>query len=193
MGKIITPKWQVRLAGIITLFGLGGLGLLLIYWFHKDVFSGHFIVAIPNILYQIGIGTLYAIASAIILLLLLRMKMLSAARSFFGNLIKRFNISLAEIFYLSLCAGIGEEILFRGALQPWLGIWLTALLFIALHGYLNPKNRPLFIYGIVLMIISAGLGYLAQIIGLYSAITAHFWIDVALMLYLKRSIYAENS
>jgi membrane protease YdiL (CAAX protease family) len=39
----------------------------------------------------------------------------------------------AVALILALCSGIGEEILFRGAIQPRLGIGLTALLFASLH------------------------------------------------------------
>jgi membrane protease YdiL (CAAX protease family) len=113
--------------------------------------------------------------------------MLDATRYFFADLMKKFTVSTPEIFLLSLCAGVGEELLFRGAIQPWLGIWPTAIIFIALHGYLNPKDRPLFIYGMVLLLVSAGFGYLLPFSGIYAAMAAHFWIDVVLMLYLKRN------
>jgi len=35
--------------------------------------------------------------------------------------------------WISLFAGIGEELLFRGALQPLLGVWLTCLIFALAH------------------------------------------------------------
>lgn len=38
-----------------------------------------------------------------------------------------------EWFLLAISAAIGEEILFRGALQPVFGLWLTALLFAFAH------------------------------------------------------------
>jgi membrane protease YdiL (CAAX protease family) len=34
---------------------------------------------------------------------------------------------------LGLSAGVGEELAMRGALQPRLGLWLTALVFASLH------------------------------------------------------------
>lgn len=36
-------------------------------------------------------------------------------------------------FLLALSSGIGEEILFRGALQPIFGVWLTSLVFVMVH------------------------------------------------------------
>jgi membrane protease YdiL (CAAX protease family) len=41
--------------------------------------------------------------------------------------------SVGDWLLLALAAGIGEEVLFRGALQPVLGIWATSLLFAIIH------------------------------------------------------------
>lgn len=188
MDSIKHPKYYILIAALVTLFGIGGVGLGLMYFFHKSLFFQLLIHPARSIGIQAAIGTIYAIIALIPLIILLQLKMLDGTRHFFADLLLRFKVSLPQILLLSLCAGIGEELLFRGAIQPWLGIWLTALLFIALHGYLNPKNKPLFIYGIVLLVVSAGFGYLLPKYGIYAAMSAHFWIDVALMLYLKRTV-----
>jgi membrane protease YdiL (CAAX protease family) len=62
------------------------------------------------------------------------------------------NVSpLLGIPAVSLAAGVGEEAVFRGALQPRFGIVLTALLFAALHiQYQLPGIIVIFIIGIVL-------------------------------------------
>ena len=39
----------------------------------------------------------------------------------------------AGIVGLAVTSALGEELLFRGLLQPWLGLWLQALLFGVLH------------------------------------------------------------
>jgi membrane protease YdiL (CAAX protease family) len=52
---------------------------------------------------------------------------------------------------VSLAAGVGEEAVFRGALQPRFGIVLTALLFAAMHvQYQLPGIMLIFVMGIVL-------------------------------------------
>jgi uncharacterized protein len=43
------------------------------------------------------------------------------------------SLPLATMLGMALLAGIGEEIIFRGWLQPLLGLWLTALLFAVAH------------------------------------------------------------
>ncbi|HID51324.1 MAG TPA: CPBP family intramembrane metalloprotease [Anaerolineae bacterium] len=54
---------------------------------------------------------------------------------------------------LALAAGLGEETLFRGALQPVFGKWATALFFALIHvqyGLLTPATLALFIIGLSL-------------------------------------------
>lgn len=45
----------------------------------------------------------------------------------------------AEIFILASASSIGEELLFRGALAPWLGVWVQAAIFALLH--IGPGRR----------------------------------------------------
>lgn len=86
-----------------------------------------------------------------------------------------------DVVAIGLAAGVGEELLFRSTIQPHLGIWITAIVFVAVHGYLNPKNRPLMVYGLVMTIMVAGLGWLAQYVGIYASIIAHAVIDMVII------------
>ena len=78
-------------------------------------------------------------------------------------------------------AGFGEEILFRACIQQYWGIWITAIFFVAIHGYLNPKDWRLSIYGLFMTFIIVIIGYMYQFFGLWSAIFAHFAIDLYLL------------
>lgn len=54
---------------------------------------------------------------------------------------------------LALATGVGEEILFRGALQPVFGLWPTAVLFALVHiqyGFLTPATLALLLFALVL-------------------------------------------
>lgn len=177
-------KKPVYIAAFATLFGLGGLGILLSVIFPggANIFAGK-----QNITIQLLLGIAYGMCSGGLLLALLQRRWLDATKHFFGSLLARFRISVWDILLLSFAAGIGEEILFRGFLQGLLGIWLTNLLFIALHGYLDPRRRALFIYGLALIPVSAGFGYLTVYAGLFAAIAAHTMIDIMLMLYLRKT------
>jgi membrane protease YdiL (CAAX protease family) len=61
-----------------------------------------------------------------------------------------------EWLLLALAAGIGEELLFRGALQPIFGLWPTAVFFAVIHtqyGFFTPATAALIAIGLVLGIV----------------------------------------
>lgn len=95
------------------------------------------------------------------------------------------DIDIQLIFFISFCAGVGEEILFRGVIQPLAGIWITSILFVAIHGYLNPMNWRISIYGVFLTVSIALVGFLSNYLGLTSAIVSHMIIDIILFYKLK--------
>jgi membrane protease YdiL (CAAX protease family) len=78
-----------------------------------------------------------------------------------------FELTNKEVVYISFLAGISEELLFRGCLQPVFGLIITSLLFGAAH---------FFTFGY--FIIGTGIGfylggiytYSGNILGLYSSI-----------------------
>jgi membrane protease YdiL (CAAX protease family) len=80
-----------------------------------------------------------------------------------------------ELLILALASSIGEELLFRGALMPWMGIWPQALIFAGLH--VGPGRRFL-PWTLAAFAIGLGFGYLADATGdLGAPITAHFVIN----------------
>lgn len=102
-------------------------------------------------------------------------------RSKYATLIGPLMPSRAVQWLVSVCAGVGEELLFRGALQAWLGIPLTSALFVALHGYLDPRDWRISSYGLYLMAAMMGLGWMAARTGLLGPIIAHTLIDIVLL------------
>ena len=94
--------------------------------------------------------------------------------------------SLWEWFALALAAGIGEELLFRGALQPVLGLWFTAILFAASHIQygLTPATLAVFI-------IAIALGIIRQRTNTTVAILVHFGYDFVIGLLALLATYLE--
>lgn len=90
-----------------------------------------------------------------------------------------------HVLFYSFCAGVGEEILFRGAVQHYIHLWPTAVIFVLIHGYLNIKDKTMFIYGVFLIFVSGSFGYLYKYLGIYAAISAHFIYDVIMFGYMK--------
>lgn len=94
-----------------------------------------------------------------------------------------------EILILALASSIGEELLFRGALLPWLGVWWQAALFAALH--VGPKKRFL-PWTVSAFVLGVAFGELAVRTGnLGGAIAAHFLINFLNLRYIVRSQAAD--
>lgn len=103
----------------------------------------------------------------------------------YASLLGQFQLTRSEILFVSVCAGVGEELLFRGALQPFFGIILTAVAFVAIHGYLNPFDWRMSTYGLLMTFFIVLIGFSAEMYGLLSAIIAHAVIDVILLYNLQ--------
>jgi len=76
----------------------------------------------------------------------------------------------------SIAAGVGEEVLFRGALQPRLAIMLTAVLFGALHVQYQVPGM------IVIVLIGIGLGIVKERTSTSFSILVHVFYDVGAFL-----------
>jgi membrane protease YdiL (CAAX protease family) len=90
------------------------------------------------------------------------------------------NFRLWHIVLLSLVAAVPEEIFFRGAVQPVLGVLLTAVIFGALHA-LTP------VYFAYAVVAGLGLGLMAEWHdSLWLPIAAHFAVDVVSLTIMAR-------
>jgi membrane protease YdiL (CAAX protease family) len=69
---------------------------------------------------------------------------------------------------IGVSAGLGEEILFRGAIQPALGITLTSVLFTSMHVQYGPSILLGYLF-----IVSVGLGLLRKRINTTASFLAH--------------------
>jgi len=112
---------------------------------------------------------------------------LSEVQEKYSKVIAGLNLSEWQIIFISLCAGFGEELLFRGAIQPLLGLWITAIVFVAIHGYLNPRDWKMTVYGIYMTLAIAVLGYYTDYVGVIGASLAHAGIDYVLFKHLIKT------
>ncbi|TYO92317.1 hypothetical protein LX24_02911 [Desulfallas thermosapovorans DSM 6562] len=132
---------------------------------------------------QILLGSLYgSVAGLICLFLLLAAPVFEDLRNLFIGIINDVNLNPVTIILISALAGFSEEFLFRGGLQPLIGLWWSSALFIALHGYFNPRNWRITLYGLLMFALSIGLGLMYQWVGLLAAIFAHTMVDVVILL-----------
>ncbi len=131
-----------------------------------------------NVWIQVGAGVAGGFLLSGITWLMGKWKYLNDVNFDFTLRLGIFNFSLQEILFLSFCAGVGEEIVFRGMIQPWLGILTTSFMFIALHGYMSYSSWPKVIFGLILFAVGTILGILGEYLGLLAAIVAHIIYDV---------------
>lgn len=96
------------------------------------------------------------------------------------RLLRSLNLNWFDIIFMSLCAGIGEEILFRAGIQTWLGPWWTSILFIALHGYIHPLSWRKSVYGLILLPFILLISFAYETYGLWFCVAAHFSYDLLL-------------
>ena len=165
---------------LATLIVFGGLGILIIPYVRKvdltEFFSGA-----EKYWLQVTIGIIFGVITAKAGWQIVELPMLQKTKTFFSGLIRPLNLDTTQIIFISVCAGVGEELFFRGAIQPMLGVWMTAILFVLLHGYLNPFNMSLTMYGIYMVLVIGVLGLMTEHFGILTAIVAHTLIDIILL------------
>jgi membrane protease YdiL (CAAX protease family) len=127
----------------------------------------------------VGLGALAGLAAGLLICLAVRMvKAFQRSRSMRVLEVLQSATWLQAIL-LCAVAACAEEILFRGALQPDLGIWATAVLFGLLHAYGK-------LYIVVAILAGIGLGFLYQLSGsLPAAIAAHGLYNLTIMALVK--------
>ncbi|MAX81009.1 MAG: CPBP family intramembrane metalloprotease [Crocinitomicaceae bacterium] len=179
-------KSRLYILGLVTLVLFPLIGITIIGFVEDNPWA----YEIPFQLgwhFQTIIGLVFGVLAGFLAWRMIRLPFMTPVRAKYGVLIHQLGLSTFDIFFISFCAGVGEELLFRGALQTYLGIWPTAIFFVAIHGYLNPMDWRISVYGILMTLIIAILGYFTADFGILTSIVAHFAIDVVLLFYLTKS------
>jgi hypothetical protein len=90
-----------------------------------------------------------------------------------------------EVLILAVASSVGEELLFRGALLPWWGLWASTIVFALLH--VGPGTRFL-PWTISAFLIGLLFGALYQWLGdLGAPIAAHFTINYLNLNYIVKT------
>jgi membrane protease YdiL (CAAX protease family) len=130
----------------------------------------------------ISVGILFGI----LIIYITELPYFDRSLSKYRNVLAGMKLNYFHVFFLSFCAGFGEEVFFRGAIQPYAGIWITAIFFVAIHGYFSFKNKALSVFGIGLTLFIVLLGWAAREYSIWHAIAAHFSYDLVLLMYYRK-------
>lgn len=147
------------------------------------------------LMWQILVGQGLALVAAIASYLLYRVTAKSASTARTVESYARLDLRGLNPLWISIAAAVGEEMLFRAALQPWLGVWIVSLLFLVTH---IPVYRFRKLDGATLSQVagifgcSVLLGFVFEYVGLLAAVLVHLWIDVVGLVVVRGVIAARG-
>ncbi len=160
-------------------------------WLVEDT-SFQELLQFENITYlKLGIGIEVGILYAFIALLFMNAPVFDKLPVRVETMVKNMKLSIWDCIFLSVCAAVGEELLFRSGVQYYLGPLITSVLFVAVHGYLNPFNWRMSIYGLIVLPFILMISYGFEEFGLWFSIGAHFSYDLVLFLSMSTKFNKE--
>jgi uncharacterized protein len=187
------PRAQVRLgAQVLTCLVLCLLAAPILYFTRArplDLFSRPL-----DPLWQLLIGQGLALVASGASWLLYRRSADSQASARTVASYARLDLRGLNPLWIALCAAIGEELLFRAALQPLLGVWFVSILFLATHVPVYGVKRldkPALVQAIGVFGASVALGYTFEYVGLLAAMLVHLWIDIVGLLVVRSVVQAR--
>ena len=155
---------------------------IIFYYFHEDSPLEIIFAGLP-VVQQIGVGVGFGcLAAAGVGFITYQPPVSGILRDFaIIDFVSNTRFTFFDRVQVSVFAGVGEEFLFRGAIQPLLGVWWTSVIFVALHGYFHFKSTGHIIFGLMMFSLSVGLGFLFEWAGLIAAMVAHTVYDFVLL------------
>lgn len=135
----------------------------------------------------IGIGTVVALAVG---LSVRRLAWLASLRTLIRAGFETAKPTSLDLTLAAVSAGFSEELLFRGAVQPLLGIWVTSLIFALAHGGGTKATKGNLSFGLFVFGVSVLLGYICVEFGLVSAMVTHGIIDLLVFFQYRSMVRA---
>ncbi|MEX2435250.1 MAG: CPBP family intramembrane glutamic endopeptidase [Balneolaceae bacterium] len=160
---------------------------ILFYFFHEKslftVFEHGY-----TLIYQVLTGILAGVAAAGVIIFFSSVPPVKNVLDDFTifRMIAKTDFTHFDRIHISFFAGAGEELLFRGAIQPLLGIWVTSFIFIAIHGYVSFRSAGHVLFTLLLFGLGMMLGYLFMIAGIVAAMVAHAVYDLVMLWWVVR-------
>ncbi len=185
---------KARIFTSATLFecGLGFLGVALAWWFGVDLRS-QLDISLAAVLR----GLAACVPMFVLLFFVMRsrweplVEMRRQVEAFVRELFAQSN--LFQLAVISVSAGVGEELLFRGMLQPWLCQFVPTVLAVAvvslLFGLAHAVSPT---YFVVAAIVGGYFGWLALAYGdLVAPMVAHGVYDFVALVCVQRRVFRD--
>lgn len=159
------------------------IGLLLAYFFiiGEERSWGDFF-AFPGTLSSLWYG--FGIGIGIILLEVVLNALLPDDEFDDGGINEKIfrNLGYFHIFFVTFLVAFTEEVLFRGVIQEFIGLWWASIIFTVIHVRYLKK----WIMVLVVFLISLAFGWIYQVTGsLWTSILSHFLVDFVLGLFIR--------
>jgi hypothetical protein len=180
-------------AQVLTCVGFSLIALLIIFVAQREplsVFRGPMTLG-EQLLAGLGLSALAAVASYVSFRLTAKSEATANTVKAYG----RLDLSGLNPVWISLAAAIGEELLFRAALQPLLGVWGTSVIFLLTHTpvyQFRRLNLATLVQAAGVFGASVALGFIYQYVGLLAAMMVHTALDVV-GLYVVRNALRRGS
>jgi membrane protease YdiL (CAAX protease family) len=175
--------WSLVKASTIAYSVMAVVGFEICWWYHKSVKT------LMGPLTYDHRSTAAIIVAAIVFLMLVQ-KLMEDFFPTYGAFKRRMSAIFSGlgwfgVFWLALISSFGEELLFRGAIQPFLGLWFTSLVFGLLH--LDPEGG-VSAWTVWAMLAGVVLGAATEVTGsLWPAVVIHFVINLVGLRSLAKS------
>jgi len=161
-----------------------------IIWFTQDAPLAVFTrPAAP--MWQLVVGQGLALLAAAASYALYRISARSESTAKTIETYSRLDLRGLNPLWMALAAAVGEEMLFRAALQPLLGVWVVSLLFLATHMpvyRMRRFDRATLVQAAGIFGTSVALGFIFQYVGLIAAMLVHLWIDIVGLLVVRAAV-----
>jgi membrane protease YdiL (CAAX protease family) len=187
------PRAPIRLtAQVLTCLVFSLVALLIIFVARQEplsAFRGPMAFG-EQLLYGLGLSALAAVASYLSFRLTAQSEATRNTIMAYG----RLDLSGLNPVWISLAAAIGEELLFRAALQPLLGVWITSVVFLLTHTpvyQFRRLNAATLVQAAGVFGASVALGFIYQYLGLLAAMMVHAALDVVGLYVVRNALRAR--
>ena len=180
-------KWSLRRQLVICAI-FCALAVIVILLFHPKPYVSALLHGLP-LFEQAALGVAAGVVYWLVILFGSRFASQGKTSQHIAESFSRLDLRGWNPLWMAIAAGVGEELLFRGALQPLLGIWIASILFVLAHtrAYrFDALNKRVLLQASSIFVVSVALGSIAIYAGLVTAMIVHAAMDVVGLYALRR-------